>query len=172
MDQYANIAVSTQKVRALPHLRADTAMYDLLKLFQSGRTHMVSGHQAPSIGQMHEASGNAISCIVMLDLSYWGCALHALVQGQLGLVCSNAKAVTAYALCLTSLTGSKLLAGKPRQISLAYARQNSLLHVVSPCVRHILLCRWCSPAPPKSRLLPWLLPRLQRPSGMVQTPQT
>ena len=59
VDQYANIAVSTQKVRALPHLRADTAMYDLLKLFQSGRTHMVSDHEAPSCGQMTEASGSS-----------------------------------------------------------------------------------------------------------------
>ena len=85
VDLYANIAVSTQKVRALPHLRADTAMYDLLKLFQSGRTHMVSGHKVLSCGQMYEASGNASSCLVMLDLLDWGRTLHALVHGNLEL---------------------------------------------------------------------------------------
>ena len=86
VDLYANIAVSTQKVRALPHLRADTAMYDLLKLFQSGRTHMVSGHEVLiSHGQTYEASGSAPSCQVMLDLSHCGRTLHASVHGTLKL---------------------------------------------------------------------------------------
>jgi hypothetical protein len=41
IDMFANIPVSALSMRPIPQLRADTAMYDLLKLFQTGRTHMV-----------------------------------------------------------------------------------------------------------------------------------
>lgn len=41
IDMFANIPVSDLSMRPIPQLRADTAMYDLLKLFQTGRTHMV-----------------------------------------------------------------------------------------------------------------------------------
>ena len=41
IDQSAGLTVSALRLRPLPFLRADTAMYDLLKLFQTGRSHMV-----------------------------------------------------------------------------------------------------------------------------------
>ncbi|EIE23447.1 DUF21-domain-containing protein [Coccomyxa subellipsoidea C-169] len=41
LDLEAGTRVSDVKMRPLPMLRADTAMYDLLTLFQTGRSHMV-----------------------------------------------------------------------------------------------------------------------------------
>lgn len=40
IDPKAGIKVSSIKVRSLPHLLADTPMYDMLKLFELGRSHM------------------------------------------------------------------------------------------------------------------------------------
>ena len=65
IDMFANISVSALSMRPIPQLRADTAMYDLLKLFQTGKTHMVlltrpppgarllGAHVAGSSGQHH-----------------------------------------------------------------------------------------------------------------------
>lgn len=47
IDMFSNIPVSALSMRPIPQLRADTAMYDLLKLFQTGRTHMVLLTQPP-----------------------------------------------------------------------------------------------------------------------------
>lgn len=41
IDNNAQTRVADLRIRSLPYLRADTAMYDLLKLFQTGRSHMV-----------------------------------------------------------------------------------------------------------------------------------
>ena len=41
IDNNAGTLVRDLRIRSLPYLRADTAMYDLLKLFQTGRSHMV-----------------------------------------------------------------------------------------------------------------------------------
>lgn len=40
VDIHAGIKVSSMKVRSLPHLLAETPMYDMLKLFELGRSHM------------------------------------------------------------------------------------------------------------------------------------
>ncbi|KAK9820620.1 hypothetical protein WJX72_012381 [[Myrmecia] bisecta] len=52
LDLEANIPVSAIKMRSLPYLKGDTPMYDLLKLFQTGRSHMVvltkPGHASAS----------------------------------------------------------------------------------------------------------------------------
>lgn len=41
IDMHAKTRVADLRIRSLPYLRADIAMYDLLKLFQTGRSHMV-----------------------------------------------------------------------------------------------------------------------------------
>ncbi|KAK9798173.1 hypothetical protein WJX73_006777 [Symbiochloris irregularis] len=41
VDPRDNLKVTSQRLRGLPALRADIAMYDLLKVFQTGRSHMV-----------------------------------------------------------------------------------------------------------------------------------
>lgn len=41
VDTHAQTRVADLRIRSLPYLRADIAMYDLLKLFQTGRSHMV-----------------------------------------------------------------------------------------------------------------------------------
>lgn len=41
VDTHAHTRVADLRIRSLPYLRADIAMYDLLKLFQTGRSHMV-----------------------------------------------------------------------------------------------------------------------------------
>jgi metal transporter CNNM len=41
VDIHAGIKVSSMKVRSLPSLLAETPMYDMLKLFELGRSHMV-----------------------------------------------------------------------------------------------------------------------------------
>lgn len=40
VDPKANVQVSSMKVRSLPRLLAETPMYDMLKLFELGRSHM------------------------------------------------------------------------------------------------------------------------------------
>jgi metal transporter CNNM len=40
VDPNANQPVSSMKVRPIPHLLAETPMYDMLRLFKTGRTHM------------------------------------------------------------------------------------------------------------------------------------
>lgn len=40
VDIHAGVKVSAMKVRSLPHLLAETPMYDMLKLFELGRSHM------------------------------------------------------------------------------------------------------------------------------------
>lgn len=70
IDMFSNIPVSALSMRPIPQLRADTAMYDLLKLFQTGRTHMVlltqpppgarllGAHVAGSSGTVHQLQRN------------------------------------------------------------------------------------------------------------------
>ena len=41
VDMHAGTKVSNIRIRNLPFLRADTPMYDLLKVFQTGRSHML-----------------------------------------------------------------------------------------------------------------------------------
>ena len=41
VDMQAGTKVSNIRIRNLPFLRADTPMYDLLKVFQTGRSHML-----------------------------------------------------------------------------------------------------------------------------------
>ena len=50
-------------MRPIPQLRADTAMYDLLKLFQTGRTHMVLLTRPPAGAKLlaAQAAGSATS---------------------------------------------------------------------------------------------------------------
>ena len=40
VDKSAHTLVSSLKMRSLPFLRADTPLYDLLRLFETGRCHM------------------------------------------------------------------------------------------------------------------------------------
>ncbi|KAL3139247.1 hypothetical protein ABBQ32_006013 [Trebouxia sp. C0010 RCD-2024] len=63
IDMFANIPVSALSMRPIPHLRADTAMYDLLKLFQTGRTHMVMLTRPPPGAKLlaAQAAGAAAS---------------------------------------------------------------------------------------------------------------
>ena len=63
IDIFANIPVSALSMRPIPHLRADTAMYDLLKLFQTGRTHMVLLTKPPPGAKLlaAQAAGSANS---------------------------------------------------------------------------------------------------------------
>lgn len=41
VDPHANQSISSMRIRHIPHLLADTPMYDMLRLFKSGGTHMV-----------------------------------------------------------------------------------------------------------------------------------
>lgn len=63
IDIFANIPVSALSMRPIPQLRADTAMYDLLKLFQTGRTHMVLLTKPPPGAKLlaAQAAGSAAS---------------------------------------------------------------------------------------------------------------
>ena len=63
IDMFANIPVSALSMRPIPQLRADTAMYDLLKLFQTGRTHMVLLTRPPAGAKLlaAQAAGSASS---------------------------------------------------------------------------------------------------------------
>ena len=63
IDMFANIPVSALSMRPIPQLRADTAMYDLLKLFQTGRTHMVLLTRPPAGAKLlaAQAAGSATS---------------------------------------------------------------------------------------------------------------
>lgn len=47
VDKSQKCPVSTLKLRSAPRLRADTALYDMLRLFETGRCHMAVLSQPP-----------------------------------------------------------------------------------------------------------------------------
>ena len=47
VDKHANTPLSTLKMRSLPFLRANMPLYDLLRLFETGRCHMAVLSEAP-----------------------------------------------------------------------------------------------------------------------------
>eukprot|EP00891_Asterochloris_glomerata_P001823 jgi/Astpho2/1823/e_gw1.00038.108.1_t len=61
IDQSKGLPLSHVRMRSLPFLRGDTAMYDLLKLFQTGRSHMVVLTQPPAL---EDDDGDAASVAV------------------------------------------------------------------------------------------------------------
>ena len=40
MDKQQEVAITALKLRSAPYLRADIALYDMLRLFETGRCHM------------------------------------------------------------------------------------------------------------------------------------
>lgn len=55
VDKHANTPLSTLKMRSLPFLRANMPLYDLLRLFETGRCHMAV------LSEAHEAKGGLAS---------------------------------------------------------------------------------------------------------------
>ena len=47
VDKQANMPLSSLKMRSLPFLRANMPLYDLLRLFETGRCHMAVLSEAP-----------------------------------------------------------------------------------------------------------------------------
>ena len=51
VDMNAGTKVSNIRIRNLPFLRANTPMYDLLKVFQTGRSHMLMLTKHPDMDE-------------------------------------------------------------------------------------------------------------------------
>ena len=69
VDIHAGIKVSSMKVRSLPHLLAETPMYDMLKLFELGRSHMAVLTQ-PTKAALHRLKQEAHSVAIdVYDMS-------------------------------------------------------------------------------------------------------
>ena len=62
-DLSEGIPVTTLHVRTLPFVRADTAMYDVFKVFQSGHSHMmVLTQPQPACDTSESSSGRIRAC--------------------------------------------------------------------------------------------------------------
>lgn len=67
IDNNARTRVADLRMRSLPYLRADTAMYDLLKLFQTGRSHMVVLTQPPDAADGSVSRANSQDVTVQIE---------------------------------------------------------------------------------------------------------
>ena len=89
IDMFANIPVSALSMRPIPHLRADTAMYDLLKLFQTGRTHMVLLTRPPPGAKLLAAQAvGAAASRADLAVSIEPDTIRRAAEEVLGLLCT------------------------------------------------------------------------------------
>ena len=50
IDKAASVRVGDLKMRSAPYLKSDTRLYDMLRLFETGRCHMAVLVQAPKNG--------------------------------------------------------------------------------------------------------------------------
>ena len=67
IDNNARTRVADLRMRSLPYLRADTAMYDLLKLFQTGRSHMVVLTKPPDAADGTVSRANSQDVTVQIE---------------------------------------------------------------------------------------------------------
>ena len=67
IDMNAKTRVADLRIRSLPYLRADVAMYDLLKLFQTGRSHMVVLTQPPPAADGSVSHANSTDVTVQIE---------------------------------------------------------------------------------------------------------
>lgn len=67
IDMHAGTRVADLRIRSLPYLRADTAMYDLLKLFQTGRSHMVVLTKPPERFDGTVSRANSMDVTVQIE---------------------------------------------------------------------------------------------------------
>ena len=67
IDNNARTRVADLRIRSLPYLRADTAMYDLLKLFQTGRSHMVVLTKPPDAADGTVSRANSQDVTVQIE---------------------------------------------------------------------------------------------------------
>ncbi|DBA74258.1 hypothetical protein WJX77_000848 [Trebouxia sp. C0004] len=67
IDMHAQTRVADLRIRSLPYLRADIAMYDLLKLFQTGRSHMVVLTKPPPAADGTVSRANSADVTVQIE---------------------------------------------------------------------------------------------------------
>ncbi len=67
IDMHAKTRVADLRIRSLPYLRADIAMYDLLKLFQTGRSHMVVLTKPPPAADGTVSRANSTDVTVQIE---------------------------------------------------------------------------------------------------------
>ena len=67
IDMHAKTRVADLRIRSLPYLRADIAMYDLLKLFQTGRSHMVVLTKPPAAADGTVSRANSTDVTVQIE---------------------------------------------------------------------------------------------------------
>lgn len=67
IDNNARTRVADLRMRSLPYLRADTAMYDLLKLFQTGRSHMVVLTKPPDAADGTVSRANSQDVTIQIE---------------------------------------------------------------------------------------------------------
>ena len=85
IDQSKGLPLSHVRMRSLPFLRGDTAMYDLLKLFQTGRSHMVVLTQPPALEDDDgDAASVAVSRVASGDVAIQIEEAQARVEAQVG----------------------------------------------------------------------------------------
>ena len=84
IDQSKGLPLSHVRMRSLPFLRGDTAMYDLLKLFQTGRSHMVVLTQPPLEDDNGDAASVAVSRVASGDVAIQIEEAQARVEAQVG----------------------------------------------------------------------------------------
>ena len=84
IDQSKGLPLSHVRMRSLPFLRGDTAMYDLLKLFQTGRSHMVVLTQPPVEDDNGDAASVAVSRVASGDVAIQIEEAQARVEAQVG----------------------------------------------------------------------------------------
>jgi metal transporter CNNM len=59
IDKGASIRVGDLKMRSAPHLRTDTRLYDMLRLFETGRCHMAVLEGPPGQATPRSSAGGA-----------------------------------------------------------------------------------------------------------------
>lgn len=64
-DLSEGIPVTRLHIRTLPYVRADTAMYDVFKVFQSGHSHMMVLTQPHPLCDVSELSSGTAGCFKM-----------------------------------------------------------------------------------------------------------
>ena len=72
MDKEANTRVGDLKMRSAPQLRADTRLYDMLRLFETGRCHMAVLVQPPGQSTPRTSVGQSALPVLALFLSPFG----------------------------------------------------------------------------------------------------
>lgn len=68
VDKEANTRVGDLKMRSAPQLRADTRLYDMLRLFETGRCHMAVLVQPPGQSTPRTSAGQSALCVLLQAL--------------------------------------------------------------------------------------------------------